>query len=443
MLSRKTLPVILVIFIAAIIITILLVLRISTPDTNNALPFNITITFGRNVETDKNFCWFTEADKDISYIQYQEDSGTGFDSYTEIKAVSEKIIRKYPKDNSQNNETIDKEFYRHRAYLTGLKPATKYLYRMGDGNTFTEVYSFTTPDSDNEFGFIIVADSQGFSKKDFEYYTKVLNAAERAYPEAAFYVHLGDFIEDGHDALQWSYVLNLPSAIMRKSTFVPVAGNQDDMYVFDHFTLGTLYDSTEMATGWYSFNFKDMHFTILNTSSNNQFSKKQINWIRDDLSKNSDKRTIVLTHKAPYTNANHADDTDIVDLRTKLLPIFDEFGVMAVLQGHDHYFFRSEPIYQGVVGSYSLEQKDINGDIVDMYDVEQGTVYLINSSSGNKQYSKTFRTMDDIFAVKSFNLKNPTFTYCAVSSDNIIFKTYEVNVTTRKVTLIDAFGLSS
>lgn len=51
--------------------------------------------------------------------------------------------------------------------------------------------------------------------------------------------------------------------------------------------------------------------------------------------------------------------------------------------------------------------------------------------------------MDDIHAFKSFNMNNPTFTYCAVTENGIILKTYEVNVMRHKVQIIDSFGIRS
>ncbi|MGI6529088.1 MAG: hypothetical protein ACOX3J_05235 [Clostridia bacterium] len=41
--------------------------------------------------------------------------------------------------------------------------------------------------------------------------------------------------------------------------------------------------------------------------------------MKTSLVKHKDSRVVVLTHKAPYTNANHADDKEIVALREELL----------------------------------------------------------------------------------------------------------------------------
>ncbi len=412
------------------------------------LPFNITVSFGNNVLTDKNFCWYTNSSGEAGYIQYTEDIGQGFDKEKCIttKAFSERVKGLYPVKKILNTEFPEMEeidYVRHRAYLTNLKTGTTYLYRVGQmhGEYFSDVYTFKTPKEKDEAEILLFADSQGFFKSDYDYYSKVLKIANINYPDTDFSVHMGDFVEDGRNELQWEFAL--PKNIMANNTFIPVAGNKDDKSVYNYFTLGSEYDSTAMTNGWMSFDYGSVHFVVLYTGSNGDLSKKQKKWLEEDLSKKSQDRTIVLIHKAPYTNANHADDNEIVALKKQLLPIFDKYNVDIVLQAHDHFYFRSEPIFNNAKGECTVREEVIEGDKTEIISDIKGTVYLINSSSGIKQYDKVFRDIDGVYDRISFNCKRPTFTFCKITEDTVIFKTYEVNISSQSVNIIDSFGLSS
>lgn len=59
----------------------------------------------------------------------------------------------------------------------------------------------------------------------------MLDKANDMFGDVDFYIHLGDFVDDGKNFLQWKYVLDIPRDIMANNTFVPVAGNRDDMEV--------------------------------------------------------------------------------------------------------------------------------------------------------------------------------------------------------------------
>lgn len=446
--SKKTVFVAIGVFLVVIALAVVLVFSILSSRKSPNLPFNITVTFGMDVYTQKNFCWYTSEDIEKGYVFYMEDTGDGFDleQCLKIEAQSEKIVHKYPVDSiveEESPELEDRSYMIHRAFVSDLKPGTKYLYRVGDGDNLSDVHTFKTPEQGNEFSFIIVSDSQGYKKSDFEHYRRVLEKAGDMYGDVDFYIHLGDFVDDGRNFLQWKHVLDIPANIMVNNTFVPVAGNRDDMKVFDYFTLGSVFDTRPMANGYYSFSIGDVHFVALYTAGNKSLNKKQMQFLESELEKHKESRVIVLTHKAPYTNANHADDKEVVALREDLLPVFDKYGVDLVLQGHDHFFFRSEPIFEGNVGNYNYSKEKDGSDDVDMLSNVQGTVYLINSSAGVSQYDGAFRKMEEIHAAKSFNMKYSTFTYCKVTEDSIILKTYEVNVMRQKVQIVDSFGIRS
>ncbi len=89
-------------------------------------------------------------------------------------------------------------------------------------------------------------------------------------------------------------------------------------------------------------------------------------WLRSVLSTNPGRWTIVVQHHPVYPVAK---GRDYVEMRNALVPLYDEFRVDLVLQGHDHIYARSLPLKAGRPAGQG----------------ERGTVYVI-SNSGAKTY---------------------------------------------------------
>jgi hypothetical protein len=69
-------------------------------------------------------------------------------------------------------------------------------------------------------------------------------------------------------------------------------------------------------------------------------------WLRQTLAPNPNRWTVVVQHQAMYSIAK---DRDYDEMRAALGPIFDEFSVDLVLQGHDHAYGRTHKIAAGKV----------------------------------------------------------------------------------------------
>ncbi len=408
--------------------------------------YNLAVTFGEDPARDKNFCWYTDTGMEqcaVQYLPYEEGKTPDFtkDAAVLTRGMSLALSCQVPEE--QTGELVSVPAIRHRVYLTGLESGTKYWYRIGDPeqDVWSETYLFETDDGGTDFSFLYVTDSQGFSEADYAIWKKVLEQAAASH-SADFLVHLGDFVEDRHNEFLWRCFFDLPREYLANLSIVPVSGNKDGKSMMDHFTLGSRSDASANGNGWYSFDYGGVHFTVLYTGDDSEdLSKTQVKWLKKDLEASRAAWKVVLLHKAPYSDRNHADDREIVALREQLLPIFDEYGVRVVLQGHDHYYFRSEPVRNFLPAPYELTEV-MEGDVrIPVYRANEGTVYFINGSAGAKQHKKEFREMEDIFTKESILCEYPTYTYCQVTENRILFKTYQVNVTNGVSTLLDAWGM--
>ena len=436
--------------------------------TDSKGPFNIVVTFGDDPATQKNFSWYTEPDSSKSIVQYYEISSAAdaakpdFKGAKQAEGFAETLDTYLPAEGQENSASASMEaaqFARHGVYIDGLRPGTLYVYRVGDGKNWSAAGTFATApetavSAEAGFSFLIVGDSQGYTQSDFALWAGVYGAAVKNCPDSAFTVHLGDFIENEDNALSWRYCLTLPEAL-RSATLVPVAGNKEDDNFLKYFLLGTREGVTAL-NGYYSFDYMNVHFTVLNTGDGSKdLTKAQLKWMRRDLETDAAKNAawrIVLIHKAPYSDRNHADDSEIVDIRAQLLPEFEAYNVDVVLEAHDHYYFRSEPVTAGgsAVAAYSSETVTAGGEQVTLFRAADGgyfggangVFYFMPGPSGVKQHSKGFREMPEILAAKSLLLSEPVFCRCEVSADRICFYTYTVDRYNYSTKTVECWGIN-
>lgn len=454
--SNKKHAILLIILTAIAVLTVVLVLVITNVGrgrngTGTEL-LNIAVTFGDDPCTQKNFSWYTEDDSQNAVIQYypaseSDKAGAKFETSRAVTAegFTERLDTYIPKAGEEYSASAalePKSYTRHAVFVTGLEPGMRYMYRIGDGKNWSDTAEFTTaPDSSvsagNGFSFLIVSDMQGYIYSDYELWGKVFGKAMDKCGSPAFMVNLGDFVERQDNALVWNYYFGLADGIENVTT-VPVAGNKEDKMFLKYFLLGSR-DGITGLNGYYSFDYMNVHFTVLNTGDGTKdLSKSQVKWLKNDLSSDKAKSAafrVVLLHKAPYSDRNHADDSEIVKIRQQLLPLFDEYGADVVLEGHDHYYFRSEPVVSDgtVKAEYESSTVSAGGEKINVFTMQKnssgssGVFYFMPGASGVRQHTKEFRDMPEILTARSIILDDPTFCVCDVTEDHIYFRTYEVD----------------
>jgi hypothetical protein len=92
---------------------------------------------------------------------------------------------------------------------------------------------------------------------------------------------------------------------------------------------------------YYSFDYGDIHFLILNTELPYAVGSAQYNWVMKDLDSTRSKWKIVISHIPGYTaggTGTHGEDTDMIAMSVNL---FTPKGVDLVLNGHNHFYQHS------------------------------------------------------------------------------------------------------
>jgi 3',5'-cyclic AMP phosphodiesterase CpdA len=132
----------------------------------------------------------------------------------------------------------------------------------------------------------------------------------------------------------------------------------------------------------------DVAFFVLDS---NYMDPVQLAWLQQNLENSKAKWKICYFHHPPFNDGRaHGPD---VDLRSRVEPLFKQYGVNIVYSGHEHTYERMKPqdgIYYFVVGSSA---KLIDHDLKTTEDVEKGfdkdRAFQLVEISGDKLYYQT------------------------------------------------------
>ena len=389
--------------------------------------------------TGRGFCWYTLEDggSDVELIKTDAFGGS-----------FENAVRYSGKTTKYRGQ------YSHSVAITDLTPGTAYTYRVGDAakNLWSEPKAFVTDDRDASFSFITIADVQASSDENFAQAAQTLRGAVETLPEAEFIVNLGDYVNDNtNDEWDW-YFKNFAFA-NDAYTGVPVAGNHDGNITnkLNTFCFGNTFCLDDSANAslegvYYSFDYGNAHFAVLNTNDMYPMSQAQRNWLRNDMSNSDAAWKILLMHRSLYSAGKNINKPDTVVMRDVLLPIIDELNIDLVLSGHDHMYMRTAP----VKGDKRTEQHTtvtevFNGESTEFAVDPDGTVYIIPSTAGTKRYAVNENAIDPIHGVADVEFstrdRGGCFATTEIEGGRLVYRAYLVDDETQEVTLVDTFAI--
>ena len=187
--------------------------------------------------------------------------------------------------------------------------------------------------STKQFKCLVFGDSRG-TWDGWKNATMVANAANKEKADIA--IHGGDMVRDGRQKSQWYAWLHLMKPLMQNTTLYAVLGNHErnGSMFYEIFSL----PNNEM---WYSFDYGICHFVVLDEYSPWNVGSPQYKWLENDL-KSSKPFKIVFFHEPIYCSGGHPPRKDI---RKVWEPLFIKNNVTLVIQSHNHYYERTNPIH--------------------------------------------------------------------------------------------------
>ena len=441
-------------------------------------PSLLTLTFGKNPATEMNLMWSTGtfrkssieitgadgAEVDMVSMPYvygypKFDFGlfamfTNTSYYEQLQQIQTNGFAKTTKYRMVNKVNV-----------TNLQPDTVYNYTITtsnseDGTYFSNLSDYTVtgsfrtaPEAGGKFSFLGITDIQGTLQESYEIAKKNISTAITQSPNRIdFIVNGGDVTDNGKNIKQWHYALDNTldyssanyQTVFSKYPTVVTAGNHESSggILSQYFNIANAdykFDSAnptkeevakaekELAKSqdkglYYSFVYSNAKFIVLNTNIAyaDGLENNQLDWLISELQPENNVGIdwkIVVMHKGMYTAGSHTNDYEVEALRKQLTPIFYDYGVDIVLQGHDHTFTTTKfidrngkPVTDGTtVGSNNAFNKP-NGVLY----LTMGTIadkfYEFNSNSG-LPLDETRSVMD--------TLTSPTYCYFTIDGKSL------------------------
>ena len=333
-------------------------------------PENITLTWSTDPKTTQTITWRTTAATVGGQVQYAESiHGHLFPEHAVTIAAGVEAL---------NTNIGDVAI--HSAVVSGLKPNTRYIYRVGGDDGWSQPQYFTTaPAIAQDFTFLVFGDSQSIN---YNVWGTTLRQGYQANQQAAFIANVGDLVDVGQDYSQWNSWFSAGQGIVATIPVMPVTGNHESYTPQRQFSMPVLFtaqfklplNGPENLRGQvYSFDYGDAHFIMLDSQEGEQRAfvpdmlESQKAWLENDLQSTRKKWKLAFLHRPLYNNK--AGDGE-ANIRKAFGSIFDKYHVDVVFTGHDHAYARTYPIYGSMVTASPA----------------QGTIYVAAGRSGTKTY---------------------------------------------------------
>lgn len=459
----------------------------------------VSLTPGTD-ETQLNFAWYskTEDGKTATPVVH---FGTDKDNLTAFTGTSGQV---------DTSLTDGVAYDYNHVVVTGLEPNTTYYYTVEKNGVQTEVQEYKTG-SFESVKILYVGDPQiGASKgqtqgsdtlkadsgaantaarNDAFAWNRTLEIASAQNPDLNFVISAGDQVNKTGQAKEEEYAGYLSASVLSGLPVATTIGNHDSLnpdYTY-HFNNPntTGYGETE-AGGDYYYSYGSGLFIVLNTNNYNVAEHEKT--IQEAVASDPDAAWRVVTiHQDIYGTGLDHSDTDGMILRTQLTPIFDEYDIDVVLQGHDHTYSRSKLLYGDgqTHGTYEFRLNEDGSDYdwdnayntqtdekIPLYPVEgdtagtaahdafqadngcytiedttgntvvnpKGTLYMTaNSASGSKFY-ELIAAQQDYIAARSQNWL-PSYSVIEMDEDSFSIVTYQVTAEGKTEAIDDAFTI--
>ncbi len=348
---------------------------------NAGSPDQIILSWAEDPSTTQTIAWRNGSDIAQDKVQYLPAAGFAgsFAGAQEASAVKTELYAGYS---------------HFEATLRGLTPATKYFYRLGRDEAWSEPASFTTASSNNKYSFLYMGDVQ----EGFAAWGAMINSAYTANPDLKFSLLGGDLVDDGNSIDEWQQFFAAATPVFRYIPLMPAVGNHDERPLFWN-TFALPGNGPEgFKERFYSFDYGNCHIavldsTLLGASSSSYQTLKT--WLQNDLNNSSQEWKFLVLHFPPYTVV---EDGHAENIKNNWVPLFEQCNVDVAFVGHQHVYMRSKP----------LRNNQVQGD-------GEGIVYIMGNAGtkfypAGESYDYIAKELDNVSNYQIIKIDGNTFT---------------------------------
>jgi len=472
------------------------------------LPYNVNTTIHGDPSTQMGVAWFTNVDVAGGVVQIVEGEAERALSFLCARQIPARCIAvdtiNYislgtPERNSNAGVIAatgfvageKRSYTSNKALITGLKPDTRYSYRVGKKGAWSKIGSFSTASAGKDaFEFIYATDTQANTDENFDVSRKTIEKAYEYVPNARFLLVTGDLIDSGSansSEWEWEQWFEKMQHIWLHLPIAPVQGNHDNSPFRNwhhHFNTDISFNAqqsdpnakTDMEGTVYSFTYGDALLMIINfedMAKGEPYFSALEQWMRTQVAAHPDvKWKIVAYHKAMFTgHARRLAALEGITLRQRFAALFQDLDIDLLIQGHDHLYqvigvlavdgttirhlpeaVADQTTVAPTPADGTIYSTDVTGKQGGTFDVSNGMLFFMNNSAGKKKYFPSSKEqIEEGFPQHGmnhyFDLLNkfgqtgePTFSRISVTTDAIDIATYTVG-DTGEATLFDKFRI--
>ncbi|MCL2005345.1 MAG: metallophosphoesterase family protein [Planctomycetaceae bacterium] len=342
-------------------------------------PDRVVLTWADDPATTQSITWRTSTEIGESFAELAKaDSAPTFHESKQTFAAKKEFV-----------ESQLMQYHSHSITLTGLEPNTMYCYRVGQGDSWSEWFTFTTGGQSGEpFSFLYFGDAQNGLDS---VYPRIVRKAFLTLPEAKFAIFAGDLVDVGSNERSWDHWFGALGFLAATYPIMSIPGNHEH----EKFTDSEGNETRPLSNLWrplftlpengpddlketcYTFVYNGVRFIGLDSTKGAYDFRGEgeiADWLEGVLKNNTSRWTVVYFHHPIYSSAKERNH---VEWRAAIKPILDRYQVDLVLQGHDHVYTRT--------GMHTPGVEVVDLENVTERDVNSRTVY-VTSVSGEKMY---------------------------------------------------------
>ena len=376
---------------------------------------SIFLTVGNDTSS-QGITWYADTET-AGEVQYAVKTGDTFpENYLTVPASS--------------TAANEKGFYSNQAVLTGLLPDKEYVYRVKNGDTISDIYSFTSGNNDGSYEFAFVGDPQigaGSTDSDIEGWNETLKTISSKF-NADFLLSGGDQVNTASNETQYTGYINELFTSLPSATTI---GNHDSGSAAynQHFNLPNESADKGQTTAGSDYWFVYENTLFINFNSNDRSTAEHKAFIEEAIAANPNvKWKTVVFHHSIFSTASHVDDGDIITRRNELPQVFKDLDIDVVLMGHDHVYTRTYMMD----GTTPDTSKGVQSSVTN----PTGILYLTaNSASGSKYYD--IKAPNAEYSAKMDQSYRRTVTDIKVTDTSYTMKTYYAD----DLSLLDEFTI--
>jgi len=377
------------------------------------------------------------------YLSWMDDPTTTMTVTFEIKSSGDYILHYGASESTLDNQVAfvrsevraEDGYYHYTANITGLTPNTKYYYNIPSFYDSASAFK-TAPNSQTaNFKFLLYGDSREDNKLFDNQHYAIINQIRNQMDitELAFAINTGDTAREHDIPKLWNYHFDAIRDFAKSVPYFVASGNHEwnsgdglnvdaqpaidiqDFPIGDNPT-ADVYSLNEIS---FSFAYANSFFIFLGYPHAGSNNTAYMTWLEQQLAigNSSYDFTFVSLHKPPFDDREGDDSDDNVDIIKNECPLFHNYSVEAVFNGHNHVLAHQNITWSG----------DANNRVVS---------YIISGGGGamlrNPQYGTWSNTYGQGFSGKTVYCKG-TYNYYIIevngAAATATFTAYELGGT--------------